>query len=212
MVWLKPNKWWIYKPAVFLACVAPAVWLVWAALTGNLSANPIDDITDATGRWCLRFLLITLAISPLRQITGWNSLIRFRRMFGLYAFFYAFLHLLRYVWLENLFVVEDMIIDIGKRPFIAAGFASFLAMAPLAFTSTKKWIARLGGRRWQILHRLVYFSAVAAVLHYYWLVKLDVRPPVAYAAVLAVLLGFRIRNAIRSRSFVRREDLKVQSL
>ena len=195
----KPNRWWIYKPIVFLACLAPAVWLTWAALTGNLSANPIDDITDATGRWTLRLLLVTLAISPLRQLTGWSSLVRFRRMTGLFAFFYAFLHLVRYVWLENLFVVEDMIIDVGKRPFIAAGFASFLAMLPLAFTSTKGWIMRLGGKRWQMLHRLIYVAALAGVLHYWWLVKLDVRPPLAYGVVLSLLLAFRLWNARRPR-------------
>lgn len=197
---IKPNRWWIYKPAVFLACLAPAIWLVWAAFTGNLSPNPIDDITDATGRWCLRFLLITLALSTLRQFTGWNSLLRFRRMVGLFAFFYAFLHLLRYVWLENLFVIEDMALDIVRRPFIAAGFVSFLAMIPLAVTSTKKWIGRLGGKRWQLLHRLVYLSAAAGVLHYLWLVKIDIRPPAAYGAVLTVLLGIRLWNAVGKRS------------
>jgi sulfoxide reductase heme-binding subunit YedZ len=196
---IKPNRWWVFKPAVFLACIVPGVWLTWAALTGNLSANPIDDITDYTGRWTLRLLLITLGISTVRHLTGWNSLIRFRRMIGLFAFFYAFLHLIRYVWLENLLVVEDMLIDVTKRPFIAAGFVSFLAMLPLAFTSTKKWIGRLGGRRWQMLHRLIYVSAIAGVLHYLWLVKLDVRPPLAYGTILAGLLVFRLWIRFRDR-------------
>jgi sulfoxide reductase heme-binding subunit YedZ len=203
------KKWWLYKSAVFLACLAPAAWLVWAAFTGNLSANPIDDITDATGRWCLRLLLLTLAISPLRQLTGWSSLMRFRRMLGLFAFFYAFLHMLRYVWLENLFVIEDMVIDFGRRPFIAAGFISFATMLPLALTSTRKWIGRLGGKRWQKLHRLVYLSAAAAVAHYFWLVKLDVRPPLAYGAVLALLLGFRVWTRMRSRPMPAASGVKI---
>lgn len=195
----KPNRWWILKPAVFLACLAPAVWLAWAAMTGNLSANPVDDITDATGRWTLRFLLITLAITPLRRIASCNSLIRLRRMTGLFAFFYSVLHLIRYVWLDHLFAWDEMAQDIVKRPYITAGLVSFIAMIPLAVTSTKNWIARLGGKRWQRLHRLIYISTGAGVLHYLWLVKLDIQRPAAYGVVLGVLLGARVLIRLHSR-------------
>ncbi len=195
---IQPNRWWIYKSVCFVAGLAPAIWLVWAALTGNLSANPLDDITDATGRWTLRFLLITLAISPLRQMTGWNALIRFRRMAGLFAFFYAGLHFIRYIWLDQDLVFSDMIVDVGQRPFITAGFVSFVVLIPLAITSTRKWVSRLGGKQWQRLHRLVYVSAIAGVVHYLWLVKLDIQRPVAYGVVLAALLAFRLKNVIKT--------------
>lgn len=185
------NRWWVLKPAVFLACLVPIALLTWNAFHGGLSANPIDDITDTTGRWTLRFLLITLSITPLRRITGWNSLIRFRRMTGLFAFFHGFLHFMTYVWLDQFFAFGDMVKDVAKRPFITAGFTGFVLMLPLAITSTKKWIRRLGGRRWRMIHRLVYVSAAAGVIHYLWLVKLDISRPVAYGVLLAALLGFR---------------------
>jgi sulfoxide reductase heme-binding subunit YedZ len=187
------------KLTVFFACLAPLGWLIWAIFTGNLSANPLDDITDTTGRWTLRFLLITLAISPLRQLTGWNSAIRLRRMLGLYAFFYGSLHFITYLWFDMFFDFAEVLKDIPQRPFITAGFIGFILMAPLAATSTKKWISRLGGRRWQLLHRLVYVSAIAGVIHYLWLVKLDIRYPVRYAIVLGLLLGFRLLVFVRGR-------------
>jgi len=186
------NRWWILKPAVFLACLVPMVWLTWDTLTGNLSANPLEDIRDRTGIWTLRFLMLTLSITPLRRITGWPALIRFRRMLGLFAFFHAFLHFITYIWLDQAFALDAILEDITKRPFIIAGVTSFVLIIPLAMTSTRKWIGRLGGKRWQMLHRLIYLSAVAGVLHYFWRVKLDIRPPVAYGALLAVLLAFRV--------------------
>ena len=187
----KFNRWWILKSAVFLACLVPMVWLTWDTLTGNLSANPLEDIRDRTGIWTLRFLMLTLSITPLRRITGWPALIRFRRMLGLFAFFYAFLHFITYIWLDQFFALDAILEDITKRPFIIAGVTSFVLIIPLAMTSTRKWIGRLGGKRWQMLHRLIYLGAAAGVLHYFWRVKLDIRPPVAYGVLLAVLLAFR---------------------
>jgi sulfoxide reductase heme-binding subunit YedZ len=187
----KFNRWWVLKPVVLLGCFTPLVWITYAALTNQLSANPIKDITEFTGIWTLRFLMITLAITPLRRITGWNSLIRFRRMIGLFTFFHAFLHLMTYVWLDQFFMWSEIAKDIVKRPFITSGMAGFTLMIPLAVTSTKKWIGRLGGKRWQILHRLIYLSGFAGVLHYYFFVKSDIQYPVAYALLLTILLGFR---------------------
>ena len=182
-----------------MVCLGPLAWLIWAAFTDNLSANPIDDITDTTGRWTLRFLLITLSITPLRRITGWTSLIRFRRMFGLFAFFHSILHFTTWILLDKFFDVNEMIKDVALRPFITARFTAFVLMIPLAVTSTRKWISRLGGRRWQALHRLIYVSAIGGVLHYTWLVKLDWTYPAQYAAVLALLLGYRVWTAFQSR-------------
>ena len=136
----KFNRWWILKPAAFLACLGPMAWLTYSALTDRLSANPIDDITDVTGRWTLRFLIITLAVTPVRRITGWNSLVRFRRMAGLFAFFHGTLHFLTYLWLDKFFLWSEIVTDVAKRPFITAGFTGFVLMIPLALTSTKKWV------------------------------------------------------------------------
>ncbi|PYS31031.1 MAG: sulfoxide reductase heme-binding subunit YedZ [Acidobacteria bacterium] len=192
----KFNRWWISKPAVFVVCLVPMVWLVWDTFAGNLSANPIEDIRNRTGIWTLRFLMITLSVTPLRRIIGWPSLIRFRRMLGLFAFFYAFVHFITYIWLDQAFAWNEIVKDmISKRPFILSGVASFVLLIPLAITSTKKWIGRLGGKRWQMIHRLIYLSAVVGVLHYYWRVKLDIARPLAYGAVLAVLLGLRLTVA-----------------
>ncbi|PYS05405.1 MAG: sulfoxide reductase heme-binding subunit YedZ [Acidobacteria bacterium] len=187
----KLNPRWILKPAVFLICLVPMVWLAWDTVSGNLTANWLEDFRDRTGIWTLRFLMITLSVTPLRRITGWHSLIRFRRMLGLFTFFHSFLHFITYIWLDQFFAFDEILKDITKRPFIISGFAGFFLLIPLAITSTKKWIGRLGGKRWQMLHRFIYVSAVAGVLHYYWRVKLDVRDPVAYGVLLAVLLGFR---------------------
>ena len=198
----KFNRWWVLKPVVLLACFSPLVWITYAALTNHLSANPIKDITEFTGIWTLRFLMITLAITPLRRITGWNSLIRFRRMIGLFTFFHAFLHWMTYIWLDQFFMWGEIAKDIVKRPFITSGMAGFTLMIPLAITSTKKWIARLGGKRWQLLHRLIYFSGIAGVIHYYFFVKSDIQDPLAYALLLAVLLGFR--------GFLKHKDTKAQ--
>jgi sulfoxide reductase heme-binding subunit YedZ len=192
----KFNRWWIFKPAVFVVCLVPMAWLVWDIFAGNLSANPIEDIRNRTGIWTLRFLMITLSVTPLRRIIGWSSLIRFRRMLGLFAFFYAFVHFITYIWLDQAFAWDEIVKDmISKRPFILSGVASFVLLIPLAITSTKKWIGRLGGKRWQMIHRLIYLSAGLGVLHYYWRVKLDIARPLAYGAVLAVLLGLRVTVA-----------------
>jgi sulfoxide reductase heme-binding subunit YedZ len=179
------------KPVVFAAALAPLAWLVFRALTGRLTANPVEDITLTTGVWALRFLLITLAITPIRRLTGWNRVIQVRRMLGLFAFFYATLHLLTYITFDQVFDVRLIVKDVAKRPFITAGMIAFLAMVPLAITSTKGWIRRLG-KRWQLLHRLIYVSGIAAVLHFVWKVKIVIGEPVYYAAILAGLLGFRL--------------------
>lgn len=189
---------WI-KPVVFLACLGPLAALAWKGFHGLLGANPIETITHATGDWTLRFLLITLAITPLRKLLHLPALIRFRRMVGLFAFFYGILHLTTYVWLDKFFDVHEMLADIAKRRFITAGMTAFALMIPLALTSTKGWIGRLGGKRWQLLHRLIYFSALAGVIHYIWLVKADLRKPLQYGAVLGVLLAYRIVVWIGSR-------------
>jgi methionine sulfoxide reductase heme-binding subunit len=199
---------WVLKPAVFLASLGPVAWLIWAAVTNNLSANPLSDLTNETGTWTLRFLCITLAMTPLRRLTGWNAVIRFRRMTGLFAFFYGSLHFLtyaiadRYAGLDltsgyfNAAVLRELVKSVGediyKRPFITVGFTAFTLMVPLALTSTAGMIRRLGGKRWNQLHRLIYISAIAGVIHYWWLVKADIRRPLAYAAVVATLLIFRV--------------------
>jgi len=177
---------------IFLACLGPLGILVWRGLHSLLGANPIETITHATGDWTLRFLLITLAISPLRRITRQYWLIEYRRMLGLFAFFYGTLHLMTYVWLDKFFAVHEMLADIAKRRFITAGMTAFVLMLPLALTSTRWSIRKLGGKRWQALHRLIYFSAAAGVIHYIWLVKADLRKPLEYAALLAVLLLYRV--------------------
>jgi sulfoxide reductase heme-binding subunit YedZ len=181
-----------FKPVIFLACLIPLALLGWKAYGGALGANPIEVITHATGDWTLRFLLITLAVTPIRKLTGQLWLIRYRRMFGLFAFFYGTLHFLTYIWLDKFFDLHEMLHDVAKRRFITVGFTGFVLLIPLAITSTTGWIRRLGGKRWQALHRLIYFSAVAGVIHYWWLVKADIRDPMKYGAILAVLLGYRI--------------------
>lgn len=180
-----------FKPVVFLACLAPLARLAWRGFHAELGANPIEAITHGTGDWTLRLLLITLAITPLRKLTHQYWLINFRRMFGLFAFFYGTLHLMTYVWLDKFFDVHEMLRDIAKRRFITAGMTAFALMIPLALTSTKWAIRKLGGKRWQILHRLIYASAAAGVIHYIWLVKADLRKPLEYAAALAALLAYR---------------------
>jgi sulfoxide reductase heme-binding subunit YedZ len=180
-----------FKVVVFLACLGPLARLGWKAYFGGLGANPIEFITHSTGDWTLIFLCITLAITPLRMITRQYWLIRFRRMLGLYAFFYGSLHFTTYFWLDKFFDFHEIAKDIGKRPFITVGFTAFVLMIPLAVTSTKGWIRRLGGKNWNWLHRLIYCSAIAAVIHYYWLVKADTTKPREYAAVVGVLLGYR---------------------
>jgi len=185
---------------VFVLCLCPLFLLGWRALHNGLGANPIEFITHFTGDWTLQFLVITLAITPLRKLLGLPDLIQFRRMLGLFAFFYGSLHFLTYIWLDKFFDFSEIGKDVVKRPFITAGFLGFVLMVPLAITSTRGWIRRLGGARWQMLHRLVYVSAVAGVVHYYWLVKSDVRWPLAYAAAVGVLLLYRIVVKLRQSS------------
>jgi sulfoxide reductase heme-binding subunit YedZ len=186
------------KPVVFLACLAPLAWLVWRALHNGLGANPIEAITHFTGDCTLTFLLITLAVTPLRKLTRQYWLINFRRMLGLFAFFYGTLHLMTWVGLDKFFDVHEMLADVAKRRFITAGMTAYALMIPLALTSTKWSIRKLGGKRWQALHRLIYFSAAAGVIHYIWLVKADLKKPLEYAAVLTALMLYRVVARFRS--------------
>ena len=183
------TKW--IKALVFVCCLVPAGRLVWQALHQDLGANPIEFITHATGDWTLIFLVLTLTVTPARKLLKRSELIRFRRMLGLFAFFYGFLHFSTWIGLDKFFDFADMLKDVRKRPFITAGATAFLLLMPLALTSTRGWIRRLGGKRWQILHRLIYISAIAGVVHYYWLVKSDVRKPVMYGSLVALLLLYR---------------------
>jgi len=188
------------KPPIFLVCLAPLAHLVWMGFHDELGANPVEYITHSTGTWTLVGLCATLSITPLRRILKQNWLIRLRRMFGLFAFFYVSLHFATWVWLYSGFDVHAMIADVYKRPFITAGFTAFVLLIPLAATSTSGMIRRLGGRRWQMLHNLIYISAIAGVTHYYWLVKSDETVPLRFAAVVAVLLGYRaIRHALQRK-------------
>ena len=191
------NKW--LKVCVFAACLVPLGILMWEGFRSELGANPVEFITHATGDWTIRFLVITLAITPLRYVLGLPDLIRFRRMLGLFAFFYGSLHFTTYIWLDKFFDLSEMWKDIAKRPFITVGFAAFVAMIPLAATSTVWSIRKLGGKRWQMLHRLIYFSAICAVIHYYWLVKSDIRKPLFYAACVGVLLLWRVGRWVKRR-------------
>lgn len=179
------------RVVVFCACLFPFGQLLYYGFTDDLTANPIEYITRFTGSWALLFLLASLSITPLRKITGWNDLIKFRRMLGLFAFFYVVLHFLTFVVLDHFFDFDRIVKDVYKRPYVTAGFTAFVLLIPLAATSTAVMIRRLG-KRWQQLHRLVYVAAIAGVIHFYWLVKADIRRPVQYAAVLALLLGCRL--------------------
>ena len=205
---------WVLKPAVFLAALIPFGLLVQRLLTGNLGADPLKEITNDTGLWTLRLLCLTLTVTPLRRLTGWNAAVRFRRMLGLFAFFYGTVHFL-------IFIVADRLASLGfpslaewqtwraltasigeeilKRPYITAGFTSWVCMLALAPTSTGGMVRRLGGRRWQQLHRLIYVAVVAGVVHFWWLVKADVREPQTYAVIVGVLLAFRLAWWARSR-------------
>jgi len=192
------GKW--AKTIVFFTGLLPLAGLVWRGLHHGLTANPIEFITHATGDWTLRFLLLTLAIMPLRQALRLPELIRLRRMFGLFAFFYACLHFSTYIGLDKFFDLAEMGKDVAKRRFITVGFAAYLLLIPLAVTSTAGWIRRLGGRRWQILHRAIYLSAIAGVIHYYWLVKSAVLRPLAYGLVVGILLLWRLAEwSVRRR-------------
>ena len=185
------------KPAVFLICLVPAFWLLRDAFTpGSLGVNPIETITHRTGDWALRFLLISLAVTPIRWLTGWQPVIRFRRMWGLFAFFYACLHFSTYMVFDHFFNLQSIIEDVAERKYVTAGMFGFLTLIPLAVTSTQGWIRRLG-RRWTMLHRLAYVAAAAGVVHFLWLVKISIFEPMIYAVILVVLLGTRVAKRYR---------------
>jgi len=186
------NRLRITKIAIFLAALIPLGRLAWKALHDGLGANPIEVITHSTGDWTLIFVLITLSITPLRRITRRYWLIGIRRMVGLFAFFYGTLHFLTYIWLDKFFDTHEMWKDVAKRPFITLGFSAFVLMIPLALTSTAWSIRHLGGRNWQRLHRLIYFTGILGVIHYYWLVKADHRKPIEYAIALSLLMIYRV--------------------
>jgi sulfoxide reductase heme-binding subunit YedZ len=196
------------KPVVFAAALIPFAHLVWRGYNGNLTADPLVEITNETGIWTLRFIVMTLAVTPIRRLTGWHPVIRYRRMLGLFAFFYVSLHFLTYVvgdrfasldfpdgfvaWSTLINLMASIWEDIAKRPYITVGFIALMSMLPLAITSTAGWIRRLGGRNWQRLHRLVYLAGIAGVTHYWWKVKADTLHPIIYAAIVALLLGYRL--------------------
>ena len=191
------SKW--TKGAVFCVCLIPLALLIWRGFQNDLTANPTQFLEHRTGDWTLRFVIITLSITPLRKILRLPQLIRFRRMLGLFAFFYGCMHFTCWIWFDKFFSWPDMWADVHKRPFITIGFTGFVLMVPLAITSTAGWIRRLGGKRWQVLHRAIYVTAVAGVVHYYWLVKSDVRKPIEYGVLVAILLAWRFGDWVTGR-------------
>jgi sulfoxide reductase heme-binding subunit YedZ len=188
----------VLHAAVIVAALVPVTWLAVDSAMGRLGANPIETLLHRTGWWGLTFLMLTLAVTPLRQLTGIGWLVKLRRTLGLYAFFYATLHFSVYIGIDQFFAWEYIVEDIAERPYITLGFAALLIMLPLALTSTKTMVKRLGGKRWSRLHKLIYGSAVLGVIHFFWLVKADLREPAIFAAILTLMLGYRI-----SRSFAR---------
>jgi sulfoxide reductase heme-binding subunit YedZ len=191
------GKW--TKVVVFALCLVPLALLIWRGFHNGLGANPIEFITHTTGDWTLRFLVLTLAITPLRKTLHQPLLIRFRRMLGLFAFFYVCLHFATWIGLDKFFDWHEMWKDVQKRRFITVGFAGFVLLIPLAITSTAGWIRRLGGKRWQLLHRLIYITAILGVIHYYWLVKSDVTKPLEYAWMVGILLAWRVGDWLYNR-------------
>ncbi|HLH39141.1 MAG TPA: protein-methionine-sulfoxide reductase heme-binding subunit MsrQ [Bryobacteraceae bacterium] len=187
------------KAVVFALCLVPLAELLWRAYNQDLTANPVEFITHTTGDWTIRFLMITLSVTPLRLLLRQPQLVRFRRMFGLFAFFYAMLHFTTWFCIDKFFDFQEMGKDILKRPFITIGMAALLMLAPLAVTSTNGWVRRLGYRRWQKLHRLIYAIALCGVIHYYWLVKSDIRLPLLYGAIWAALMAARLIEWRRRR-------------
>ncbi len=188
----------VLKPALFALCMVPFLLLVWNGLHHDLGANPVEKMTHVTGDWTLRLLLITLTVTPLRKLTGWHAVIRVRRMLGLFAFFYACLHFSVYLVFDHFFDMGEIARDVIKHPYVTVGFASYVLLFPLAVTSTNKMVKRLGGARWQRLHKLVYVIATGGVLHYLWLVKADTRDPIIYGVLLALLLIFRVLDQRRN--------------
>ena len=201
----------VLKPVVFVACLAPAAWLLYRALWGDLGVNPLETLTNETGIWTLRLLVATIAITPIRWLTKWNPIITFRRMIGLFAFFYGTIHFFIYFLFDRSLQFDGLWEDVSLRPYITMGFIAFVLMIPLALTSTTGWIRRLGGQRWNLLHRLVYVSVIGGVLHYWWKVKLDVTNPMVYAAIAAVLLAWRVVKAFNKRE-ARRTAARASAL
>lgn len=186
------------KPTLFCAFLLPLGWLAWRGLNHGLGANPVETVIRETGIWTLRLLLLTLFITPLRRITGWNELIRLRRLIGLFSFFYATLHLVGYAWLDQGLVLNWIVEDVIERPYITLGFAVYLMLLPLAATSSNAMMRRLG-RRWKQLHRLVYLCAFGGVLHFLWQIKADAREPLLYLLILSLLLLARLPKPLLSR-------------
>jgi sulfoxide reductase heme-binding subunit YedZ len=194
---LLTSKW--TKVVVFLICLIPFADLLWRFIKGNLGINPVETLQHGTGDWTIRFIVFTLCITPFRKLFKLPDLIRFRRMLGLFAFFYVCLHFLTYLGPDQSFDLAGMWKDVYKRPFITVGFLGFILLIPLALTSTAGWIRRLGGKRWQMLHRAIYVTAICGVIHYYWLVKSDVRKPVFYGSLVAILLLWRFGGWLSKR-------------
>ncbi|MCR5883743.1 sulfoxide reductase heme-binding subunit YedZ [Rhizobacter sp. J219] len=195
--WLHPAA----KPLLFVACALPFAWLLYGALANTLGPNPAEALIRGTGDWTLRFLCITLAVTPLRVMTGQPALARFRRMLGLFAFFYGVLHFLSYGWLDMGFDVDAIVRDIPKRPFALVGFLALMLMVPLAATSFNRAIKALGAKRWQLLHKLIYAIVLLGLLHFFWMraSKNDLAEVGLYAAVIALLLGWRVAHALRRK-------------
>ena len=198
------NKASMVKAGVFFICLVPLIYLIWGLFTENLGANPVETLTRNSGLWALRFLLITLLVSPIRWYTGLTAVVKYRRMLGLYAFFYAFVHMLLYLGLDQLFNIHDIWKDIIKRPFITVGFISFILLLPLVVTSTNKMIKRLGGKRWKRLHRLTYLVASLSCLHFLMLIKADIREPVIYILLLLALFFVRFLHSFNKKKLVTR--------
>lgn len=199
------------KPLLFAVSLLPLAWMVWLGWQNQLGANPVETLSHRTGDWSLRFLLLTLAVTPLRRLTGWNWLQRFRRMLGLFAFFYVCLHFGVYLVFDQFFDWQAIVADIAKRPYITVGFTGWLLLIPLAVTSTSGMIKRLG-RNWQRLHRLVYLIGALGVLHYLWLVKADITEPLIHGGVLAALLGYRLWWWQTHSTPIRRAALPVKTV
>jgi sulfoxide reductase heme-binding subunit YedZ len=189
----------LVKPLIFVLCLVPMGLLARAFFLDQLGANPIEKVELQTGRWTLRMLAITLSVTPLRRITGWNSLVRYRRMLGLFTYFYACTHLLVYIGLDMVFDASDIVEDVLEHLYVTVGMLTFLILTPLAITSTKGWVRRLG-KRWVKLHRLIYVAAITGTIHYLWAVKKDTFLPLVYLAIFIVLLGFRLWDYFLKRS------------
>jgi methionine sulfoxide reductase heme-binding subunit len=203
----------VVKPVLYVTALLPLSWMLFALFTGRVMGDQVKFMQHLTGDTILTCLMLTLTITPLRRITGWNEIIKVRRLIGLTAFWYACLHLTTYLVFDQSLSLSEIGKDIVKHPWVLVGFTAFLCLVPLAITSTTGWVRRLGGKRWQRLHRLVYVAATAGVLHYLWLVKKDIRLPLLYGAVLLVLLGSRVwlaRDRIRSRRSTRTREAEVE--